>query len=284
MELFKFEWKNPFTGKIVERTRIFIPSKVSDNRYLDDGYVANLYQVGSPVFVRAWLEGDWSVIEGAFFDGWCGKNIVQPFVIPGEWMRFRSIDWGSRAPFSVGWWAHVTDDHTLVDGRMLPRGALVRYREWYGASGPNAGLKMKAEEVARGIVAKSGDESFAYTVADPSMFAQSGGPSLAERMGRAGLRGLKRGDNRRVVQMGAMGDWDQMRARIRGDGEVPALFVFSTCRDFIRTVPAYSTTQTGPRTSTPQQRIMLRTSADMPACRGRSTHWRSRSRSTTARC
>src|SRR5262245_2188350 len=37
MELFKFEWKSPFTGKIVERTRIFIPSKVSDNRYLDDG-------------------------------------------------------------------------------------------------------------------------------------------------------------------------------------------------------------------------------------------------------
>src|SRR5262249_33608614 len=82
MELFKFEFKSPFTKKTVERTRIFIPSKVSDNKYLDDRYVASLYQVGSADLVRAWLEGDWSVIEGAFFDGWSGKNIVAPFAVP----------------------------------------------------------------------------------------------------------------------------------------------------------------------------------------------------------
>src|SRR5262249_23130954 len=70
------------------------------------------------------------------------------------------------------------------------------------------------------------------------MFAQSGVPSLAERMWKAGLQGLRRGDNRRVGQLGALGGWDQMRARIRGDGEYPHLFVFSTCRDFLRTVPA----------------------------------------------
>src|ERR1700674_4710234 len=35
-----------------------------------------------------------------------------------------------------------------------------------------------------------------------------------------------------------MGGWDQMRQRIRGDGESPMLFVFSTCRDLIRTLPA----------------------------------------------
>jgi hypothetical protein len=34
---------------------------------------------------------------------------------------------------------------------MIPRGALVRYREWYGALSPNVGLKMPAEEVADGI-------------------------------------------------------------------------------------------------------------------------------------
>jgi hypothetical protein len=35
-----------------------------------------------------------------------------------------------------------------------------------------------------------------------------------------------------------MGGWDQMRARIRGDGENPMLYVFSTCRDLIRTLRA----------------------------------------------
>lgn len=44
-------------------------------------------------------------------------------------------------------------------------------------------------------------------------------------------------DNARVSQRGAMGGWDQMRARLKGDGDRPGLFVFSTCTDFIRTVP-----------------------------------------------
>jgi hypothetical protein len=123
MELFRFEWQNPFTGKGVERTRLFIPSKVSDNKYLDDRYVANLHQVGSAELVRAWLEGDWSVVEGSFFDCWSMQNVVLPFRIPEGWLRFRSMDWGSRAPFSVGWWAVVGDSHPLED-RVLPRGPL----------------------------------------------------------------------------------------------------------------------------------------------------------------
>ena len=36
-----------------------------------------------------------------------------------------------------------------------------------------------------------------------------------------------------------MGGWDQMRSRMKGDLDGnPMLFVFETCRDFIRTVPA----------------------------------------------
>jgi hypothetical protein len=47
----------------------------------------------------------------------------------------------------VGWWAIVSDDYYVprAEGgpdRLLPRGALVRYREWYGAAAPNVGLKM----------------------------------------------------------------------------------------------------------------------------------------------
>src|SRR5438874_55701 len=80
----------------------------------------------------AWLDGDWSVTLGAFFDCWDSKrHVVRPFEVPAEWMRFRSMDWGSAVPFSVGWWAVVQDDFE-TDGRVLPRGCLVRYREWYG--------------------------------------------------------------------------------------------------------------------------------------------------------
>jgi hypothetical protein len=245
MEVFRFEWKNPFNGNIIEKTRTFIPSKVSDNAFLSEDYIASLYQVGSADLVRAWLDGDWSVIQGSFFgDCWSGRNIVSPFAIPEEWLKFRSVDWGSAAPFSVGWWAVASEDCQRPE-ITIPRGALIRYREWYGASAPNVGLKMTAEEVAEGIVHRSRDEKFAHSILDPSMFNASGGPSFAERFFKTPGFGLvKRGDNKRVARTGssskagAMAGWDMMRQRIRGDGETPMLFVFPTCRDFIRTVPA----------------------------------------------
>src|SRR5690606_34775275 len=110
MEVFRYEFVNPFTKKKIEKTRVFIPSRVTDNKYLGDDYVANLFQVGSEALVRAWLEGDWSVIDGAFFDCWStARHVVAPFAVPADWTRFRSFDWGSAKPFSVGWWAIASD-------------------------------------------------------------------------------------------------------------------------------------------------------------------------------
>ena len=231
-------FKNPWTGDSVTRDRVFIPSKLNQNKYLGAEYVANLQMAGNEALVKAWLEGDWSVIEGAFFDCWSSeKHVIRPFELPEDWLRFRSADWGSAAPFSVGWWAVVGDEFT-GQGLRISRGAIIRYREWYGASGPNIGLKLTAEEVARGIKAKEAGDTIAYGVLDPAAFAVDGGPSIAERMMKEGVA-FRRADNKRVSQRGAMGGWDQMRARMKGgeDGR-PMLYVFDTCRDFIRTVPA----------------------------------------------
>lgn len=233
------------TGAVIEMA--VIPSRLSDNQELlraDPGYLDRLSFVGSEALIRAWLEGDWNAIEGAFFDGWNeALHVVAPFGIPADWMRFRSMDWGSAKPFSVGWWAVVGDDYP-VGGRVLPRGALVRYREWYGSSAPNVGLKLTAEQVGQGIKGREADEKIAYGVLDPAAFAEDGGPSIAERINREIVAKFRPADNKRVAQHGAMGGWDQMRARMRGDGERPMLFVSSTCRDFIRTIPILQHDQT----------------------------------------
>jgi hypothetical protein len=231
---------NPFDGAALTLTRLFIPARLTDNPALlmrDPGYVARLQQSGSEALVKAWLEGDWSVIEGAFFDKWSGRNIVAPFQIPALWTRIRSFDWGYAAPFSVGWWA-VVSDPWQCGAVTLPRGALVRYREWYGSNGrPNQGLRLEAEAVAAGIFERERqDGKIALGVADPSIFREDGGPSIGERLRRAGLA-FRPADNTRVGKAGALSGWDQLRARIVGDGETPMLFVFDTCRDFIRTVP-----------------------------------------------
>lgn len=232
----KSTFTNPFTNEEVSRSRVFIPAKLSDNPQLlrnDPGYVANLFMSGSKALVQAWLQGDWDVVEGAFFDCWdSSKHIVEPFVIPKEWTKFRSFDWGSAAPFSVGWWAVAGDDM----GR-IPRGALIRYREWYGASAPQKGLKLPTEAVAAGIVERDDGDTFLYSVADPAIFAEDGGPSRAEVFGRNKVY-FRPADNKRITGNGAMGGWDEMRQRLMGHDGVPMLYVFSTCKDFIRTVPA----------------------------------------------
>ena len=223
--------------------RVFIPARLDDNPSMasdDPSYRSRLRGLGSKELVRAMEEGDWNVIEGAYFDCWSNKLIVRPFSIPEHWLRFRSFDWGSAKPFSVGWWAVASEDVVKPEG-LIPKGALIRYREWYGAktdsSGatiPDTGLKLTAEELAKGILTREAGEEITYGVADPSIFTQDGGPSHAERMAPVYWR---RADNTRVARRGHIGGWDQLRARMIGDGR-PMIFVFSTCSDSIRTIPA----------------------------------------------
>lgn len=228
--------------------RVFIPARVTDNPALmtnDPGYVDRLRQAGSEQLVRAWLEGDWDIIEGAFFTEWQNAlHVVAPFTLPQHWARFRSFDWGFARPFSCGWWAVASEDLVRPEG-LIPRGALVRYAEWYGASEPNKGLRLSTDEVADGIVARElerGERVSRATdrimgVADPAIFSENGGPSMAEAMGRRGVI-WRPADNTRVGKAGAMGGWDQVRSRLRGVEARPMLYVFSTCRDLIRTLPA----------------------------------------------
>lgn len=219
-----------------------IPSRITDNRILldnDPQYITNLHMVGSKELVRAWLEGDWSAVEGAFFDGWSEKrHILRPFALPDGWTRIRSMDWGFAKPSSIGWWAIVSDDYPVGDGRVLPRGCLVRYRELYTAQAPNVGMRLDVEALGALIRSKEQpDEEIRYSVADPAMGANNGGPSQLERLARMGLP-FRPADNSRVGKNGAMGGWDQMRARLRGEAEDrPMIACFDTCKDSIRTIP-----------------------------------------------
>jgi len=222
----------PFDDPETNITRMFIPSKVSDNKILlekDPDYADRLKGVGSPELVRAWLEGDWTAITGAYFSEFSTKRHVRrPFKIPPHWLKFRAFDWGSAAPFACLWFA-VSDG--TIEG--LGKGTLVVYREWYGASGPNKGLRMRQEDVARGIIEREErGEIITYSVADPAMFKEEGGPSIAEVFYREGVN-FRRADNARIV------GWNNIRSRLIGDDDgYPGLVFFSTCTNCIRTVPA----------------------------------------------
>lgn len=237
----------------VKLARVFIPSKIGDNILLmknDPTYILRLRQSGSEALVQAWLEGNWDIVDGAFFDEFDASKHVLAMdwldLIPASALRFRSFDWGSAKPFSVGWWA-------VSDGTWgLPAGAIVKYREWYGAKGPNQGLKMEATQVAIGILQREGavfneqdqkvkdpTERVRYGAADPACFIRNGGPSIAERMMQKGCN-WKPADNKRLP------GWSELRSRLVGVNGVPMIYFLECCEDTIRTLPVLQHDETDP--------------------------------------
>lgn len=221
--------------------RQFIPALLEDNPSMleeDPSYEAKLQGLGSKALVEAKRYGNWNIIEGAYFDCWTNKNVLTPFAIPDHWTRIMSFDWGSAKPFSVGWYA-ISDGFLTPDKRYIPPGAMVKYREWYGCD-PNkedTGIKLTVEQVAEGIIERGDGDVMDISVADPAIFAEDGGPSMASRFAAKGVY-FSKADNKRVSVHGAVGGWDQMRARLIGIDGIPMLYFFSTCKDSIRTIPA----------------------------------------------
>jgi len=81
-EVQHYDYTNPFDGQVVTKDRVFIPGKITDHDLLGPEYIANLQMAGSESLVRAWLLGDWDVIEGAFFDVWSQNMVIRPVALP----------------------------------------------------------------------------------------------------------------------------------------------------------------------------------------------------------
>ena len=232
-------WKDPAGQEHKgQRTRIFIPSSVFDNQALlrnDPGYVERL--AGMPEKEReALLYGNWDSFEGQVFTEWKddpahyedrkGTHVIRPFRIPKSWTVWRGFDWGYSRPFSVGWYGV---DH---EGRMY------RLRELYGCTGtPNVGVQWEPGKVAREIKRIEAEDPNLkgrkiFGVGAPAIWASSGTESIGALMERERVY-FEKGDHSRID--GKM----QVHHRLAFDGEgVPMLYVFDTCKHFIRTVPA----------------------------------------------
>jgi hypothetical protein len=229
--------------------RQFIPAKLSDNPSIAnaDEYRMRLQGLGDPSLIRAMEDGDWNIVAGGAVDDlWKeSAHVLEPFPIPPSWTISRALDWGSSHPFSVGWWAQSDGTEALMrDGsrRSWPRGTWFRIAEWYGWNGePNEGCKKLASEVGRGILEKENEMRLAGRVkpgpADSSIFDAEEGDSIAQKFERVGVLWLRADKSPGSRKAGLEEVRSLLTASTKRPMEDKGLFVFNTCRQFIRTVP-----------------------------------------------
>ena len=220
---------------------VFIQSLVTENKALLDAspeYISFLKNL-PPKLKKAWLYGDWNVMEGMFFedfrlneDGFDDHrwtHVINPFKPKAHWPIYRSFDWGYNKPFSCGWWT-VDDD-----------GVIYRIDEMYGveySAGepiPDKGVKWPPEKVFTEI--KKHEMEHPYLkgkniqgIADPAIWDAESGISFAETAAKYGVY-FQPGDNARIP------GWMQIQYRLMFDEAGYAMmYIFSTCKNFIRTI------------------------------------------------
>ena len=146
--------------EVIPKSRIALAGHYKENPYYPPEQVATLIQAtqDNPHLAAAWLRCDWSAayMDGVIGDLWSlDKHVVEDFPIPDNWMVNRAFDWGSSAPFSVGWFAESNGEDVRYNGQTYnyPRGSVIMFAEWYGAKrqGTNRGIKLSPADVAMGI-------------------------------------------------------------------------------------------------------------------------------------
>ena len=207
--------------------RVFIQAKAANNPIgckADPQYVSQLMSIKDPKLRAAWIDGDWDVFSGQFFDMWSDQvHVIKPFVIPQDWMRYRGLDWGYAAFAACPW---IATDYS---------GNHYIYREYYKD-------RETPRNTARNILQMSTGEQINLTLADPSIWAknqygsgeydeQATSKSIAQVFDEEGLFCTKANNDR-------TSGWNVVRDMLYWDiNHRPKLFVFDTCPNIIRTMP-----------------------------------------------
>lgn len=222
----------------------YIPATIDDNTVLMNSnpeYVKVLDALPEKLR-QAHRFGNWDIFDGQFFEEFrdnpegyqTGKDthVIEPFEIPREWNIYRSFDFGYAKPFSCAWWAIDYD------------GRLYRILELYGCTKTaNEGVKWTPEKIFQEIAAIEREHRWLkgkqiFGVADPSIWDDSRGIAIAETAAKCGVY-FDKGDNKRLP------GWMQVHYRLSFDENgIPMMYIFNTCKGFIRTIPElqYSTT------------------------------------------
>lgn len=215
---------NTFFTVANKTKRIFIPSRVGDNPFVNDDYRLNLESIEDEAKRKMLLDGDWDVADGAFFNEFSREmHVVEPFDVTKDKnvKLYRSIDYGLDM-LACYWYAE------LPPSRVNPHGSIFVYRE-------RCFKDQTISDAAKLIHdATPANEHIICTYAPPDVLATRDrvtGRNQGDMFAQQGLI-LARANNDRKAGWKAIKELLKIR-----DGGRPILKIFSTCPILIKHLP-----------------------------------------------
>lgn len=205
----------PFKGDD-GNTRIFIPSRVQDNKFLmesDPQYISRLEALPDAQ-KKALLYGDWNIFEGQYFPEFdYSKHTCAPFPIPREWRRYISLDYGLDR-LAVLWVAVDSQRNAYVYKELCESNLIV-------------------SEAAKKITEYTGDDIIYATLAPPDLWgrSQESGRSKFDLFREGGVTFTKSSNDR---EAGWLALKELLQTDANGDTR---LHIFRQCTEIIKCLP-----------------------------------------------
>ena len=197
--------------------RIFIPSLLDDNKFLNEGdpaYRQRLLALPDKER-RALLHGDWNIFEGQYFTEFDRQtHVIEPFEIPKSWRRYRTIDYG-------------LDRLVCLWIAIAPDGVCYVYREFCESD-------LSVSRAAIAITERTAkDEDIYATLAPPDLWSRSqeSGKTKAELFCENGVTFTKTSNDREC-------GWLAVKELLLTPSGVAKLKFFSTCPEIIKCLPS----------------------------------------------
>ncbi|MBQ6946755.1 MAG: phage terminase large subunit [Clostridia bacterium] len=221
--------------KLADGTRVYIPAKVTDNKYLlekDPRYVQRLQNLDTRNR-KALLEGCWDITDGVFFPEIDrGIHVVSAFDIPADWNRYFVMDYG--LDMLAGYCIAVS-----------PSGWCYVYRELYEGK-DSGGTGLIVSDAAARIKELVGKDKILQYYAPPDLWnrQKDTGKSIAQLFYEQGIP-LARTQNERVQ------GWFSLKELLKvcndESGRLAArLRIFGNCIHLIRCITSIQVSEKDP--------------------------------------
>lgn len=208
-----------------EVTRIFIPSLVTDNKFMleyDPEYIKRLDAL--PEKERKALKyGDWDIYDGMFFPEFKRSiHVIEPFQIPDNWNRYIAMDYG-------------LDMFAVLFIAIDTKGKAYIYNEVHKSN-------LIVSEAVQTLKSYMRQNKYKYIYAPPDLWNRNRdtGKSTAELFWEGGVD-LTKASNNRIAGWLNVKEWLRVKkVRHEQTGELyedSDLKIFSNCLNLIKYLP-----------------------------------------------